>query len=253
MTHPTDDELVDVALGFGPTDPQVAAHLRTCARCQESVEELRQVRSRISEEGLGTVWLDPPRDLWPDIEQAIDAAPAASASADDSEPAPAGGPGATAADEPAATRAPSARPTFSRRWAAIGLAAVVLVGAVVGWGAWSRSQDNGGTVLASATLGQLQADAQGGTAQLVRSGGAVSLRVDANEPQPGQGYLEVWLINTDGTRMISLGVLRGRGSVEFPVTQAVIDAGYTTVDVSHEQFDDKPAHSGDSLVRGRLQ
>ncbi|MGO4602380.1 hypothetical protein [Terrabacter sp. 2YAF2] len=38
----------------------------------------------------------------------------------------------------------------------------------------------------------------------------------------------------------------------FPVTQGLIDQGYVIVDISKEQFDDKPAHSGDSLLRRQL-
>lgn len=68
----------------------------------------------------------------------------------------------------------------------------------------------------------------------------------------GNGYLEVWLINADGKRMVSVGVLRPGESGTFPVTQALIDQGYVIVDISKEQFDDKPAHSGDSLLRGQL-
>ena len=34
--------------------------------------------------------------------------------------------------------------------------------------------------------------------------------------------------------------------------RTLIDQGYVVVDISKEQFDDKPAHSGDSLLRGQL-
>jgi hypothetical protein len=60
------------------------------------------------------------------------------------------------------------------------------------------------------------------------------------------------LINRDGKRMVSLGVLRADGRSTFPVTQQLIDEGYVVVDISREGFDDKPEHSGDSLVRGTL-
>ena len=65
----------------------------------------------------------------------------------------------------------------------------------------------------------------------------------------GSGYVEVWLINTDGKRMVSLGVL-STTQATFPVPPDAIAQGYTIVDLSREQFDDKPQHSGDSVMRG---
>ena len=57
---------------------------------------------------------------------------------------------------------------------------------------------------------------------------------------PGSGYVEVWLINQDGKRMVSLGILSS-DQATFPVPPDAISQGYTIVDLSHEQFDDKPA------------
>jgi hypothetical protein len=38
----------------------------------------------------------------------------------------------------------------------------------------------------------------------------------------------------------------------LPVSQQLIDEGYVIVDISREPFDDQPAHSGQTLVRGEL-
>ncbi len=47
-----------------------------------------------------------------------------------------------------------------------------------------------------------------------RSGGvATTTTLD-----PGDGYLEVWLINRDGKRMVSVGVLDA-GAGTFPISQ----------------------------------
>ena len=62
----------------------------------------------------------------------------------------------------------------------------------------------------------------------------------------------MWLINTDGTRMVSLGVLGDDDRGTFPVPQTLLDRGYRIVDISRERFDDDPAHSGDSVMRGTL-
>ena len=67
----------------------------------------------------------------------------------------------------------------------------------------------------------------------------------------GSGYVEVWLINTDGKRMVSLGVMSGTQGT-FPIPPNAIEQGYKIVDLSREQFDDKPQHSGDSVMRRTL-
>ncbi|MEO3938255.1 hypothetical protein V3N99_16070 [Dermatophilaceae bacterium Soc4.6] len=38
----------------------------------------------------------------------------------------------------------------------------------------------------------------------------------------------------------------------FPVSTELPAKGYVIVDVSRKAFDDRPQHSGESLVRGRL-
>ena len=70
---------------------------------------------------------------------------------------------------------------------------------------------------------------------------------------PGDGYLEVWLINRDLTRMVSVGVIPADApQIVLPISQELIDEGYVIVDISREHFDDQPAHSGETLVRGEL-
>ena len=70
---------------------------------------------------------------------------------------------------------------------------------------------------------------------------------------PSGGYLEVWLINEDLQRMVSVGVLRpGVADQSFTIPQELLDEGYVIVDISREGFDASPEHSGDSIVRGAL-
>jgi anti-sigma-K factor RskA len=107
-------------------------------------------------------------------------------------------------------------------------------------------------VLATTRLDTLDTGVQEGTATLVQAAGGVELRVATSPFSAGTGYLEVWLINTDGKRMVSVGVLSNGTSGTFPVARGLIDAGYLIVDVSRERLDDKPQHSGDSVVRGKL-
>jgi hypothetical protein len=59
------------------------------------------------------------------------------------------------------------------------------------------------------------------------------------------------LISDDVSRLLSLGpVTPGRHSIDLPAGVKVDE--FPIVDVSVEQFDGNPAHSGDSIARGRL-
>ena len=64
----------------------------------------------------------------------------------------------------------------------------------------------------------------------------------------------MWLINSDGKRMYSLGVLPATGSGTYPLPGLLGDGleGFTIVDVSIEPYDGNPEHSRDSQVRGTL-
>ena len=152
---------------------------------------------------------------------------------------------------------PAQRP---RRWllvaaaAAIGVLTGVLGGVVGGRLLWPVPvQPPLDVVLASTRLDTLDTGVQEGTATLVQTaGGGIELRVATSAVSSGDGYVEVWLINTDGKRMVSVGILSNGNSGTFPVARGLIDAGYLIVDVSREGLDDKPQHSGDSVVRGQL-
>ncbi|KGM11652.1 transmembrane anti-sigma factor, partial [Cellulomonas bogoriensis 69B4 = DSM 16987] len=64
-------------------------------------------------------------------------------------------------------------------------------------------------------------------------------------------FREVWLIDRDVTRLVSLGILEGsEGSFTVPTDLDLSD--FAVVDVSAEPPDGDPAHSGDSIVRGLL-
>lgn len=78
----------------------------------------------------------------------------------------------------------------------------------------------------------------------------VVVSLDASVPD--DGYREVWLIAEDGSDLVSLGVLEGREG-EFDVPADVDLDTFRLVDISQEEEDGNPAHSGDSIVRGALQ
>ncbi|HJE52393.1 MAG TPA: anti-sigma factor [Tessaracoccus flavescens] len=93
-----------------------------------------------------------------------------------------------------------------------------------------------------------------GTAELLRQRAGYSLSVEVPEGVSNpNGYVEVWLINTDGQRMVSVGVFAADSIGRFSIDEALIEGGYLIVDLSNEQFDDEPRHSGDTIMRGELR
>ncbi len=97
-------------------------------------------------------------------------------------------------------------------------------------------------------------DARLGIAELRPSDAGYSLVVEVPDgvAHP-DGYVEVWLINVDLTRMVSVGVFAAGTSAQFPVSDELIESGYLIVDLSNEEFDEEPQHSGDTIMRGELR
>jgi len=81
--------------------------------------------------------------------------------------------------------------------------------------------------------------------------GARTLVVTLDGVPTSGSFREVWLIRSDTTALISLGILTsGRGT--FAIPDDVDLRQYDLVDISAEPLDGNPAHSGDSIVRGTL-
>jgi hypothetical protein len=219
-THPDPERLAALAADETP-DAALSAHLAGCAACAAELDALRALAGRLS--GLGPVdWVEPPETV------------------------------RTAVLAAARGEAPRPRP---RRWLLVAAAAAagVVVGVLGGRTLWPATvQPTPEVVLATTRLDTLDTGVQEGTATLVQTSAGVELRVATSPVSAGNGYLEVWLINTDGKRMVSVGVLSNGASGTFPVARALIDAGYLIVDISREGLDDQPQHSGDSVVRGKL-
>ena len=133
-------------------------------------------------------------------------------------------------------------------------AAAAVLGLIVGAGATVIINRNRVEVAASVPLTALPGHTGHGTAELLRAQDDHELRVSVEGPLPPDRYREVWLINNDGKRMYSLGVLPARGSGTYPLPGLLGDGlqGFTIVDVSIEPYDGNPEHSRDSQVRGNL-
>ncbi|MCU1536146.1 MAG: hypothetical protein JWP82_497 [Humibacillus sp.] len=263
MSHPTEDELVDLALRLD-ADPSVTAHAETCDRCAGVVAELRRTAHLVSSLPASPGWQAPPASVWDRIADEVGADTADEVGAGTADTHRAGPDDPSGADHVAPVRAldPARRHTAGsspdlvprRRavgWGALLAAASLAVGLLAGRAVWQPAQpaDQSVSEVALATLDTKQ---DGGRATVVRSGAGLDLTVATSKTlDQKDGYLEVWLLNRDGKRMVSVGVL-APGDSTFPISQRLIDEGYVIVDISREPFDDKVAHSGNSLLRGRL-
>lgn len=239
MSHVSDDVLAAIALGDPDVSPEDQAHVASCPVCSQELAELVQVHGLLREEAGMRVphRVDPGPAVWDRIVASTQEPVALEVVPEPAEPAV---PSVTAARQ-------RRRPSW---WLVAAAAACLVIGALVGRALWAPGEANS-PVVASVALTTLDAAKQKeGTAQLL-GGPAQELRVDTNPMSPGPGYVEVWLINTDGKRMVSLGTLTGTEAT-FAVPADAIAQGYTIVDLSREQFDDKPQHSGDSIMRGTL-
>lgn len=239
MNHPDDDTLAALALGE-TTDLDTATHVATCAACSSEVEELRATLQLVRA-GAPDLVAPPP---------SVHAAVRAALDEDGAVPEPEAD---VVVDDLAGRRAQRQR-RLPLAWIAGAAAAGVVLGAV-GSRALEGATDAPPptTVLASVSLDTLDTGTALGSAEAVRVGPELDIDVRTASLDPGGGYLEVWLINRDLRRMVSIGVLRpGETTQRFAIDESLIDQGYVIVDISREGFDTKPEHSGDSLARGVL-
>jgi anti-sigma-K factor RskA len=172
-------------------------------------------------------WESPPPGTWERIAAAVEASPRQTT-------------GATPAAAP---------PTSRRRWivgAALAAAAAALIAVTV---AVIRGDDDPTRVVAAVELEPLGTSGSG-RAELVDRDGVLQLQLQTEGLDPGDGYLELWLIDPTVTRLVSLGPLRDDGVYDVPAN--VDPAEFPIVDVSVEPIDGDPTHGGDSVLRGEF-
>jgi anti-sigma-K factor RskA len=126
---------------------------------------------------------------------------------------------------------------------------VVVIAAVAGT-VLATSGNDDPSLVASTSLEPLGA-AGAGTAELVDDDGDLRLRVETADIDPGDGFLEVWVIDPEVSKLVSLGPLRPDGVYDLPA--GLEPEQFPIVDVSLEPIDGDPTHSGDSLLRGQLE
>ncbi|MDN4614279.1 anti-sigma factor [Leifsonia sp. F6_8S_P_1B] len=263
MTHSDPDALAMLALGDPEVDEADVEHVMGCPECRAELDRLMRVTRAARENGpVDFELLEPSPAVWEGIRAQI--AAEATAGADDPAPAEPVAPVQTLPHTPgrrpapgSAPSRPAGRPARSRRrWvAALSGAAVLLVAVVVAATVFLRPGQQS-TVEAQATLAGLPAwSTSSGTATMEREpDGTTVLQVALESPAVeagGSDYREVWLMNSDLTKSISVGLLDG-GSGRFVMPPNIAAADYPVVDISQQPLNGDPGHSGDSIVRGTL-
>ena len=235
MSHVDPEQLAGLALDPTDAPAEVREHAETCPECAGLVAAFADVRSRAGEDAL----VAPPAGLRARV---LDQARAG----DDAPTAP-------------TVDAGTARRRGVPLWLA-GVAAGLALLAGIGLGRLGADDTpeavppptDDSTVVAATALTALDSDAARGEASAVESDDTFTIRVSASELGDEPGVHEVWLINVDGKRMISIGLLASGDEGEFAVPVDLIDEGYRIVDISVEPDDGDPTHSGVSLARGEL-
>ena len=247
MQHLDPDTLALLSLGEAVATDSDTAHLAECDSCRDEIDALTLAvhvgRNSLTSETLvapdARVWaaisdelglkreLGPEPELGPKPERALE---------------PELGP------EPRRSRRPG-------RLLPLLVAAVAALALVVGGAAvWQALRPVPDRLVASASLEPFPAwpTAAGDAVLEEHPDGTRSVTVTLDAPPAEGGFREAWLITSDASALVSLGVLREKTGT-FDVPDGVDTAQFDLVDVSAEADDGDAAHSGDSIVRGRLE
>ena len=269
MPHVDPDILALLALGEPVASDAEERHIADCPACATALEELRAT----AEIGRASVaagpLLTPPARVWDGIAAELglarDSRPgtaltpstlddASAPGRPDLEPAPAERPAAATRDVLAPVSLDRRRER--RRLLVGGLFAAAAAVAVVALGITalqSTLRPPDGTVVAEATLEAFPdwPDARGAAELEELPDGTRQVEVTLDADVGDDASREVWLIRSDASDLVSLGLLEGQEGT-FRVPEGVDVAEFNLVDVSQEPQDGDPAHSGDSIVRGPL-
>ncbi|MCD9899133.1 anti-sigma factor [Streptomyces sp. MT29] len=255
MPHSDLDELAMLALGDVPP-PSVAAHVLDCTECAAELADLRRVLDvgRSAAEPLEL--MEPPPEVWSGIcaELGFSSQGADSPSLDEDSPAYGSRPssvenfsivpdGRAGGDEAGAgvalrPRAGGCGRAARRRRPGSGLT----------W--WAVDRQEPSTVAGtSRTLDPLLPSVLG-SARMGDAAGQRKLDIKVKGLPKTTGYFEVWLMDRSHKKLISMGVLGSDGHAVLPVPDNVDLVEYPIVDVSVQEFNGSPEHSGNSVVRG---
>lgn len=240
--HPDADRLTLAALPAEPQDAEVVTHLAVCPLCREYVAAMRHTveLARVAE--ADTDVPPPPPRVWQAIVDELDA----------------GQDGVQRLPSP--PERVTRRAGRSSRWRAVAVpvaAAVIGVAAGLGVGIGIGMTPAAGTPVAQLLPLEGRDPGGTGTVGVIERDGAreMVVRLDGITDTAGADFLEAWLIDNSGTRLLSLGSLAQDGTGfhgAFTVPADLPMSDYSTVDISAEKWDGDPAHSRISLLRGPL-
>lgn len=228
MSHLDPDRLAMIAMGEEAT-PQETAHTEDCADCAlELAEYEHTVSIGRSTASLGELEA-PPERVWEGILSDVRAAK----------------------EQERADAAPRRSSVLTRTLVALAASIALVVGIA---GVWNVTRSAQVVELASATLDAFpdHVGSEGQATVVESSDGTLEVRVELDADAAESGYREVWLIRSDASALVSLGVLDGADGV-FPVPGDIDIHDFVLVDISQEDDDGDAAHSGDSIVRGELR
>jgi Anti-sigma-K factor rskA len=233
MEHVDEELLTLIAVEGRQPDEATDRHLEACLRCREDLDALRRVVHAAHAEGPDTRLVSPPPRVWAGIAETL-------------------GHG----DMPAE---PAAGPSRPRRravptWLAVAAGVALGVGGTgvaVSLIEALDSDETGEAVVATAELDPFGDRGTPGVAEVRSAGEDRVLHIRVDERTAGEGFREVWLLDAETGRLVSLGVLNGTEST-FALPDGLELSEYPVVDVSREPFDGDPGHSTDSIARGEL-
>ncbi len=277
MAH-LDDETVALAAIGETLDQVMAVHLAACGACRDEVETLTRVVNLARSTADTDELVAPPAGVWARIaaetgvdpgllpvsldarrsarEQAVTepgnespnelAIHSADASAGVN-----GVEGSGGAARPGPARSTEGRGGSRRTGFLVAASVAGLLLGVGGTLGWQYVDEDGGDVVASATLAALPDRVGTGTAEVVDTEAGRELAMTLDMPIPSDAFLQVWLLSPDTERMVPVGVIAG-STGHWTLPPDVTLADYPLVDVSIEPYDGDPGHSTNSAVRGAL-
>lgn len=229
--HIKGDDLAELAIGG--TDLDAAGHVADCAKCAAEVEALSDIARRLAE--FAPLRVPPPPHVWTAIHAEVT------------------GVEATVVDIEQAREGRQRRTGVVRRLLPLAVAAAV--GAVAMWTGLTLAGSPEDTPTMAGSESQL-APLMAGMGPIVCSvtveGDRVLLDLNVEElPEMDDGYLEVWLLDDAGDRMLPIGLLEGYES-NYVLSDNFSPSEFPVVEVTRESYDGDTRHSGDSLWRGPL-
>jgi hypothetical protein len=241
VPHLDPDRLPLIAVGNCADDESGSAHLDECAACRDELLALRHVAACAADSQWMRQLPSPPERVWHRIATELAMPePAGPTPRPPRRPAPPG-------PRPRRRRGPRLRTALVAAMAGVLAAGGTLVASQV----FQPQAQPQVVVTAQATLAPPEVAT--GTAEglaRVLDDRTLHLHVTGLDDHPG--YYEVWLINPDTMEMFSIGVLGDAPDAVLPLPPTVDLRAFRLVDISAEEYDGVPGHSGNTMVRGTL-